>query len=188
MLVLTGMGQDCCLPMNYICENYSWILNQKFDFWKQNKMWLRILFSQAMWWKYCQEWYWKIGGGDNCGYGDDDDNDVGSDHHGYDDDFAGVTLSRSWHPIAIYECRNLHFVQSCTHEWPDVLMIRAESENFLHRVSIFAQLWDSVMPAYSTVVVMVLVMFWWCWRRQTVFIGKNSVHNTGNNDGYDYVQ
>lgn len=35
----------------------------------------------------------------------------------------------------------------CTHVlWANVIMIRAESENFLHRVLIFVQLLDSVTP------------------------------------------
>ena len=35
----------------------------------------------------------------------------------------------------------------CLHEWPDVFTIRAEFENFYHRVSILCQLRDSVTPA-----------------------------------------
>ena len=35
----------------------------------------------------------------------------------------------------------------CPHEWPDVFTIRAECENFYHRVSISCQLRDSVTPA-----------------------------------------
>ena len=35
----------------------------------------------------------------------------------------------------------------CIHELPDVFTIRAQSENFLHRVSILAQLRDSATPA-----------------------------------------
>ncbi|KAJ8039189.1 hypothetical protein HOLleu_16827 [Holothuria leucospilota] len=35
----------------------------------------------------------------------------------------------------------------CPHECPDVFTIRAEFENFLHRVSIWCQLRDSVTPA-----------------------------------------
>ena len=34
----------------------------------------------------------------------------------------------------------------CPHEWPDVFTIRAEFENFYHRVSILCQLRDSVTP------------------------------------------
>ena len=34
-------------------------------------------------------------------------------------------------------------------EWPDVFTIRAELENFYHRVSILCQLRDSVTPAYK---------------------------------------
>ena len=34
----------------------------------------------------------------------------------------------------------------CPQEWPDVFTIRAECENFFHRVSIFCQLRDSVTP------------------------------------------
>ena len=46
--------------------------------------------------------------------------------------------------------RRLYDGLRCTHELPDVFTIRAESENFLHRVSIFAQLRDSVTPALQT--------------------------------------
>ena len=35
----------------------------------------------------------------------------------------------------------------CPHEWPDVFTIRAEFENFFHRVSILWQLRHSVTPA-----------------------------------------
>ena len=35
----------------------------------------------------------------------------------------------------------------CPHEWPDVFTIRAEFENFYHRVSILCQLRDSVTLA-----------------------------------------
>ena len=35
----------------------------------------------------------------------------------------------------------------CPHEWRDVFTIRAECENFCHRVSIMCQLRDSVTPA-----------------------------------------
>ena len=35
----------------------------------------------------------------------------------------------------------------CPHEWPDVFTIRAEFENFYHRVSILCLLRDSVTPA-----------------------------------------
>ena len=35
----------------------------------------------------------------------------------------------------------------CPHEWPVVFTIRAEIENFYHRVSIFCLLRDSVTPA-----------------------------------------
>ena len=38
----------------------------------------------------------------------------------------------------------------CPHEWPDVFTIRAECENFYHRVSILCQLRDSVTPALQS--------------------------------------
>ena len=37
----------------------------------------------------------------------------------------------------------------CPHEWADVFTIRAEFENFYHRVSILCQLRDSVPPALT---------------------------------------
>ena len=43
--------------------------------------------------------------------------------------------------------RRLYDGLRCTHECPMSLTIRAEFENFLYRVSIFAQLRDSVTPA-----------------------------------------
>ena len=39
----------------------------------------------------------------------------------------------------------------CPHEWPDVFTIRAEFENFYHRVSILCQLRDSVTQALTKI-------------------------------------
>ena len=47
--------------------------------------------------------------------------------------------------------RRLYDGERRPNEWPDVFTIRAELENFNHRVSILCQLRDSVTPALSNV-------------------------------------